>query len=48
MNDFAGTNFINYLLKVKVRTERGKFAASVAHPEAKRFSASGGEATLTP
>jgi len=25
---------------VKVRTERGKFAASIAHPEAKRFSAS--------
>jgi len=41
----AGTNFINYLLKVKVRTELGKFGASVAHPEAKRFSASGGGAS---
>ena len=26
----AGTNFTNYLLKVKIRTEWGKFAASVA------------------
>ena len=32
----------------KVRTEWGKFAAFVAHPEAKRFSASGGFASLIP
>jgi len=32
---------------VKVRTEWGKFAASVAHPEAKRFSASGWLRPLT-
>jgi len=44
----AGTNFINYLLKVKVRTEWGKFAAFVVHPEAKRFSASGGLRAFAP
>jgi len=44
----AGTNFINYLLNVKVRTEWGKFAAFVVHPEAKRFSASGGASSLRP
>ena len=44
----AGTNFINYLLKVKVRTEWSKSAASVAQSEAKRFQLQGGFAPLTP
>jgi len=42
----AGTNFINYLLKVKVRTEWGTFAASVAH-QLKGFQLQEGFASLT-